>query len=236
MAFVVVLTCTVSLSAADLPARKAGLWEMTTTANGRTMPIKQCIDAATDQAMQANTSQSSQRSCSKRDIKKSGDTTTVDSVCTAAGKTLTHHMVITGSFDSGYTMTIRTEGDGIPAARNITIAAKWTGPCAADQKPGDMIMQNGTKINLVDMTGGAARRAAAAGREPRQVRTPFESWTAARIANQKVRRFAWGQPSNAKGICDKRTLSHIQARQRTARSRAVRCLTESAIEAWRRRT
>jgi hypothetical protein len=150
MAFVVVLTCTVSLSAADLPARKAGLWEMTTTTNGRTVPIKQCIDAATDQAMQANTNQSSPRSCSKRDIKKSGETTTVDSVCTAAGKTLTHHMVITGSFDSGYTMTITTEGDGIPAARNITIAAKWTGPCAAE-KPGDMIMQNGTKINLVDM-------------------------------------------------------------------------------------
>jgi Protein of unknown function (DUF3617) len=165
MAFVVVLTCTVSLSAADLPARKAGLWEMTTTTNGRTMPIKQCIDAATDQAMQANTSQSSQRSCSKREIKKSGDTTTVDSVCTAAGKTLTHHMVITGSFDSGYTMTmtITTEGDGIPAARNITIAAKWTGPCAADQKPGDMIMQNGTKINLVDMQKRAAPLPQAAG-------------------------------------------------------------------------
>jgi hypothetical protein len=76
MAFVVVLTCAVP--AADFPARKAGLWEMTTTTNGRTMPIKQCIDAATDQAMQANTSQSSQRSCSKRDMQKSGNVTTVD--------------------------------------------------------------------------------------------------------------------------------------------------------------
>jgi hypothetical protein len=170
MAFVIVLTCAVpaSASAADLPARKAGLWEMTTTTNGRTMPIKQCIDAATDQAMQANTSQSSQRTCSKRDIKKSGDTTTVDSVCTAAGKTLTHHMVITGSFDSGYTMTITTEGDGIPVARNMTIAAKWTGPCAADQKPGDMIMQNGTKINLVDMQ----KRAGPPGAPPPQAASP----------------------------------------------------------------
>jgi Protein of unknown function (DUF3617) len=118
MAFVV-LACAVPALAADLPARKAGLWEMTTTANGRTLPIKQCIDAATDQAMQANASPASQRSCSKRDIQKSGDTTTVDSVCTTDGKTLTHHMVITGSFESGYTMTITTQGDGIPAARNI---------------------------------------------------------------------------------------------------------------------
>jgi hypothetical protein len=30
------------------------------------------------------------------------------------------------------------------------MAAKWIGPCAADQKPGDMIMANGTKINVLD--------------------------------------------------------------------------------------
>jgi hypothetical protein len=30
------------------------------------------------------------------------------------------------------------------------MAAKWIGPCAADQKPGDMIMANGTKINIMD--------------------------------------------------------------------------------------
>jgi len=149
-AFVVVFICAIPAMAAELPPRKAGLWEMTTTSNGRTIPIKQCVDAATDQAMQENAGLTPQQSCSKRDVQKSGDTTTVDSVCTIAGKTLTNHMVITGSFDSGYTMTMTSQGDGIPAARTMTIAAKWAGPCAADQKPGDMIMQNGTKINLID--------------------------------------------------------------------------------------
>jgi hypothetical protein len=33
----------------------------------------------------------------------------------------------------------------------MTMAAKWLGPCTADQKPGDMIMGNGTKINILDM-------------------------------------------------------------------------------------
>jgi hypothetical protein len=28
------------------------------------------------------------------------------------------------------------------------IEARWTGPCKADQKPGDMIMPNGMKINI----------------------------------------------------------------------------------------
>jgi Protein of unknown function (DUF3617) len=151
-ALVLVFACAVPTLAAELPVRKAGLWEMTTNSNGRTIPIKQCIDAATDQAMQANAGSTLQRSCSKRDVQKSGDTTTVDSVCTgASGKTLSNHMVITGSFESSYTMTITTQGEGIPAPRTITIAAKWVGSCAADQKPGDMIMPDGRKINLTDM-------------------------------------------------------------------------------------
>jgi hypothetical protein len=150
-AYVLVLTCTAQAAAAELPARKAGLWEIKTTTNGRTISVQQCVDAATDQAMQANAGPVSQRSCSKRDIQKSGDTTTVDSTCTIAGKTSTHHTVITGSFESGYTMTMTTQGDGIPVARTTAMTAKWTGPCAADQKPGDMIMPNGTKINLADM-------------------------------------------------------------------------------------
>jgi hypothetical protein len=151
-AFILVLICAAPALAAELPVRKAGLWEMKTTANGRIILVQQCVDVATDQLMQANAGSAPQRSCSKRDVQKSGDTITVDSVCTGrSGKTLTNHMVITGSFESAYTMTITTQGEGIPAARTITIAAKWAGPCAADQKPGDMIMPDGRKINLTDM-------------------------------------------------------------------------------------
>jgi Protein of unknown function (DUF3617) len=168
-AFVLIPICAMPAVAAELPTRKAGLWEMTTVSNGRTIPIQQCIDAATDQIMQANAGLSAQRSCSKRDVQKSGDTTTIDSVCTIAGKALTNHTVITGSFESSYTMTITTQGEGIPVARNMTISAKWVGPCAADQKPGDMIMQNGTKLNLVDMQKRAAQPGAPlpAGSPPR---------------------------------------------------------------------
>ena len=78
-----------SISAAELPARKAGLWEIKTTASaGRSVQIQECVDAKTDQAMQAQVGSMPQRDCSKRDVQKSGDTTTIDSVCTVAGKTL----------------------------------------------------------------------------------------------------------------------------------------------------
>jgi Protein of unknown function (DUF3617) len=142
----------VSISAAELPTRKAGLWEIKTTASaGRSAQIQECVDAKTDQAMQAQVGSMPQRDCSKRDVQKSGDTTTIDSVCTVAGKIRTAHVVITGSFDSGYTMVITSQSGTPPAPRIVTMSAKWLGPCAADQKPGDMIMPNGTKMNLQDM-------------------------------------------------------------------------------------
>jgi Protein of unknown function (DUF3617) len=149
------MACVASASAAEFPARKAGLWEVkTTTSTGHSVQIQQCVDAKTDEAMQANVGAAPQRDCSKRDVQKSGATITIDSVCTTAGKTRTSHMVITGSFDSDYTMVITSQSDALPAPRTTTMSAKWLGPCAADQKPGDMIMPNGMKMNLQNMQKG----------------------------------------------------------------------------------
>ena len=63
---------------------------------------------------------------------------------------MTSHIVVSGSFDSNYTMTVTSEGGALPAARTMTLEAKWLGPCAADQKR-DTIMSNGAKINIIDM-------------------------------------------------------------------------------------
>jgi hypothetical protein len=149
--------------AAEMPARKAGLWEITTSA-GNKMAIRQCIDPATDQMMQsragagpgsgpgAGPGAGTPPQCAKRDVQKTGDTVTIDSTCTVAGRTVSTHAVVTGSFDSAYTMTVTSQGDGIPAgAGAMTMSAKWLGPCAADQRPGDMIMPNGMKINILDL-------------------------------------------------------------------------------------
>ena len=146
-------TCVAPAFAAELPNRKAGLWEIPTDAGNQAMKIQQCIDAATDHAMQARGGAAPQGDCSKRDVQKSGSTTTIDSVCTFGGKTRTSHIVITGSFDSEYTMTVTGQTEGQPAGRAVTLSAKWLGPCAADQRPGDMIMPNGMKMNIQNMQG-----------------------------------------------------------------------------------
>jgi hypothetical protein len=140
---------------AELPSRKPGLWEVRTSIEGRNGPgltIRQCIDASTDQMMQSSAGPLAQAACSRRDVEKSGNTVTIDSACTLAGKTATSHAAITGSFDSAYTMTVTSQSGALPGGKmTMTIAAKWLGPCTADQKPGDMIVGNGVKMNILEM-------------------------------------------------------------------------------------
>ncbi len=154
LALLLVLAGAAPASAAELPPRKAGLWEMkTTVSSGHLVSMQQCVDAKTDEAMQANTAANAQRDCSKRDVQKSGNTITIDSVCTMAGKPRTAHTVITGSFDSSYNMAITSQSEGQPT-HTVSVEAKWLGPCPADQKPGDIIMPNGVKMNVLEMTKG----------------------------------------------------------------------------------
>jgi hypothetical protein len=152
---VLVLASVLPALGAELPSRKAGLWEVRTSfenRNGAGLTVRQCIDASTDQMMQSSAGPLAQAACSRRDIQKSGDTVTINSTCTLAAKAATSHAVITGSFDNAYTMTVTSQSDALPGGMMaMTVVAKWLGPCAADQKPGDLIMGNGAKMNILDM-------------------------------------------------------------------------------------
>jgi hypothetical protein len=76
-------------SAAELPARKAGLWEVTMSLPGRTGPgqvIQQCIDATTDQMMQSSAGPLSPGACPKREVQNSANGFTIDSACGRHGE------------------------------------------------------------------------------------------------------------------------------------------------------
>jgi Protein of unknown function (DUF3617) len=157
-ACLLVLTGALPAPAAELPSRKPGLWEIRMTIENRGVgqPIQQCIDASTDQMLQSNAGPFSAEVCPKRDIQRSDDKMTIDSTCTIEGKTATVRAVIIGSFDNAYSMTVTSQGAAVPAgAANMTIVAKWLGPCAKDQKPGDVIMPGGSKINIPEMRSRA---------------------------------------------------------------------------------
>jgi hypothetical protein len=173
-AVLAILVPTIANAAIDMPARKAGLWQMTMTMEGGHIPpqnIKQCIDAATDKMMNSMGGQFQKENCSKQDMQHVGSTIVVDSVCKSGMRNGTNvsHAVITGDFGSAYTVKVDTKREGgtpmpgMPASgeMKMTIDAKWIGPCTGDQKPGDMIMGNGMKMNIHNMpsmNGGMPRR------------------------------------------------------------------------------
>jgi hypothetical protein len=160
-----------AIAAMDVPARKPGLWQMTMTFEGRNLPqqsIKQCIDASTDKLMNSMGGELQKENCSKQDMQRVGNTIVADSVCKFGAGTSISHAVMTGDFNSAYTVKIDSKHEGatmpgMPARGDtkMTVEAKWLGPCTADQKPGDMIMGNGMKMNIRDvpaMGGGMPRR------------------------------------------------------------------------------
>jgi hypothetical protein len=148
------LLCAAPAAAIDLPERKAGLWELKLAVGNSDLPgqtMRQCIDAETDKLVSSNFGVAPQQTCDKQAMSRKGDTLTIDSVCSIAGVTSTTQAVITGSFDAAYTMHVTTRSHGAPGATRMTVDAKWLGPCEAGQRPGDMVMPNGTIMNIRDL-------------------------------------------------------------------------------------
>ena len=73
--------------------------------------------------------------------------------------TTTSHAVMTGSFDSAYAVDVNSTRKGGPSVpgmaanggSHMTITAKWIGPCATGQRPGDVTMANGQTMNVIDL-------------------------------------------------------------------------------------
>ena len=143
-------------SAEELPLRKAGLWEMKITKIGSQLPeltMQHCTDATTDKDMANSVSPLAKQICTKQETVKTATGYVSDSVCTVGGVSMTSHSDITGDFNSAYSVTTKAHMDkGPEQLRDTTtrINAKWLGDCKADQKPGDIVMPGGFKINVKD--------------------------------------------------------------------------------------
>lgn len=145
-----------SAAAADTPKRKSGLWEITNSMSGQYQmktTMQQCVDQNTDKLMEQNGRKEAEKNCSRNDTKQEGGKVIVDSVCQFEGTTATTHAEFSGDFGSNYRGDIKTTYNppmqGMKEMQ-MSIAAKWLGPCAAGQKPGDIIMPGGMKINPAD--------------------------------------------------------------------------------------
>jgi hypothetical protein len=149
----------------ELPARKSGHWEIRmvheTPAGSPDTVIQACIDEATDNDMMRGGLSMAKEMCSKTETKREGSAIVIDGTCTMGTMKTTSHTVITGDFQSAYTVKITGEVDGIsaspagakgPMKTAMTQNAKWLGvECPAEMKPGDMQMPGGIKVNVNDM-------------------------------------------------------------------------------------
>lgn len=144
--------------AIDLPTRKPGLWELKMQragAGGDDVSMQHCTDETTDKKMTSAVQPMATESCTKQDIQKTATGYVNDTVCNIAGMTSKSHAEINGDFNSAYTVKVTTQNEnplpGVPKTANMTLEAKWLGPCKDGQKPGDIVMPGGIKMNIADM-------------------------------------------------------------------------------------
>jgi uncharacterized protein DUF3617 len=159
-----------SAAAQEIPMRRAGLWEVTINHEGRNTPpqtMQQCTDAETDKLMNAFGGDLSADLCAKQEIKKVGATIVINAVCQIGPMKSTSQSVITGDFNSNYTVKVTSKLEGVPAAAQgaaggtTTIQARWVGACKPDQRPGDIVMANGQTMNIRELRKMMDRKGAA---------------------------------------------------------------------------
>ncbi|PZQ14278.1 MAG: hypothetical protein DI565_12705 [Ancylobacter novellus] len=151
----------------DLPPRKPGQWEMSIQVDTAAMPpqvIRMCIDAETDKMLNEKFGGMASKMCSRQEQKKDGDSIILESDCRVGDMTTSSRTVVTGDFDSAYTMKSDIQLGGSNATRSLqatmpqgptsqstTISAKRTGECDAGMKPGDIDLGGGRTMNVRDM-------------------------------------------------------------------------------------
>src|SRR6266849_5101715 len=144
--------------AVEMWPRKAGLRGMKVLRTGSPSPemtMQHCTDESTDKEMSSTFSPMAKEMCSKQDIQKTATGYVSDSVCKVGAMSITSHADINGDFNSAYTVKSTSHNEGgsanVPRDSTTTIEAKWLGACKADQKPGDIVMPGGMKMNVKDM-------------------------------------------------------------------------------------
>ncbi len=147
--------------------RKSGLWEVkrtSTRTEDKERTYQVCVDHVSDDALRQLAGGMRSERCQASKAVRDGDKLVVDATCKVAKtSTATTHAVITGKFDSAYKVESKSTFDPPVKGKSegsTVMEAKWTGPCKANQKPGDVILPNGAKVSSLTDEAPAADNAA----------------------------------------------------------------------------
>lgn len=156
--FAILVGGSLPAGADELPIRKPGLWEIKIKLTGGVAPtamMRHCTDASVDRRMSTMFNPLAPEPCAKRSILKEADTYTIDASCSVDDKTVRVRSDVSGDFQSSYTVVTETktltDPDSDPTLSSMTLEGKYAGSCKSGQKPGDVVLAGGMKVNVKDM-------------------------------------------------------------------------------------
>lgn len=150
--------------AAQLPARKPGLWEVTLRSDdlvlprrGQMKPQAQTVLMCTDPKVEAVMlfavvpGQEHCTSVTSRQLKTQPDESwAIHTTCSVHGNPVQAQMQITGDLQSRYhgTYEVKFPNSPISNTGRVVFDGRWLGDCKPGQKPGDMVLPNGVTVNV----------------------------------------------------------------------------------------
>ncbi|MEO8811952.1 MAG: DUF3617 family protein [Caulobacteraceae bacterium] len=139
------------------PARRAGLWEQTSTQDGRAGRlgvVRMCIDAATDSKLSI-VGQNIDKAMCRRTVDRLPDGVwRFTSMCDMGRLgVMSSRGSASGDFASRYIVHAQNEisGSSLPSLNGrheVRVDVRYIGPCPPPMAPGDVAGANGVKVNL----------------------------------------------------------------------------------------
>jgi hypothetical protein len=141
----------------DLPARKAGQWELKTVMDEGNGPKEQMLTMCIDADMEKNTVAASKadhkENCSKYEVKKDGDKIVVNATCKFNERNVESATEMSGDFATTFQVKIDSTTSGtdgnnqsISVKRAITQTGKYLGESCGDLKAGEAKGSDGKKV------------------------------------------------------------------------------------------
>jgi hypothetical protein len=145
-----------SVAANDLPLRKAGRWEQKTVMEEGGKKHEQMLTICIDADMERNTALASdaehKKSCSKYEVKRTGDTVIVESTCNMNKRDVESRTEMSGNFQDAFTVKIDSTTSGVQDSQTVSIKrvieqqGKYLGESCGDLKAGEAMGTDGNKI------------------------------------------------------------------------------------------
>lgn len=168
---------------APYPKRKPGLWEVRAASSQASglPPTQYCVGEHTDTELaHLDRAVGQKGACTLGAFRRAGEAWMAESVCREGRTTVASRAIASGRLDEEYRIDTVVTYDpplgGVRREDKEAVLARWLGPCAPSQKPGDMVIPGMGTLNMVDGTfraepppRPAAGKPATAGRSaPRQ--------------------------------------------------------------------